>query len=59
MAHPKQKTSKSRRNKRRTHHAIEIPTLAECSNCGAAHEYHRACPECGFYRGRQVLNIKQ
>ncbi len=57
MAHPKRKTSKSRKNKRRAHHSIEEPTLAECSNCGAYHEYHRVCKECGFYRGRQVLNV--
>ena len=59
MAHPKRKTSKARKNKRRTHHKSVDPTLAECSNCGEMHEYHRACPECGFYRGRQVINVNQ
>ncbi|MBO7481501.1 MAG: 50S ribosomal protein L32, partial [Bacteroidales bacterium] len=34
MAHPKRKTSKQRRNKRRTHYVAEFPTLATCSNCG-------------------------
>lgn len=57
MAHPKRKTSKARKNKRRTHHKISNPTVAECSNCGSLHEYHRACRECGFYRGRQVVNV--
>lgn len=55
MAHPKRKTSKSRRDKRRSHHAIADVTLAKCSNCGALHRYHHACAECGYYRGRQVM----
>ncbi len=59
MAHPKRKTSKARKNKRRSHQKLTEPTLAECSNCGALHEYHRACRECGFYRGRQVINVNQ
>jgi len=57
MAHPKRKISKARRDKRRAHHAISEVTLAKCSNCGAFHKYHNACPECGYYRGRQVISI--
>ena len=36
MAHPKHRTSKQRRNKRRTHDAITVTAIAKCSNCGAA-----------------------
>ena len=57
MAHPKRKISKARRDKRRAHHAISEVTLAKCPNCGAFHKYHNACPECGYYRGRQVISI--
>ncbi len=52
MAHPKHKLSKQRRDKRRTHDKLTVPTMATCSNCGAAVLYHRVCPECGYYRGR-------
>jgi len=55
MAHPKHRISKQRRNKRRTHYKAEVPTLASCSNCGTAVLYHRVCPECGFYRGRLII----
>ncbi|MDZ7773311.1 MAG: 50S ribosomal protein L32 [Balneolaceae bacterium] len=58
MAHPKRRHSKSRKNKRRAHHSIGEPTLAECNNCGSYHRYHHACPDCGFYRGRQVVNAQ-
>lgn len=55
MAHPKRKTSKTRKRNRRSQiHAVE-PTLAVCPNCGAWHVYHTVCPECGFYRGRVVI----
>lgn len=55
MAHPKRKTSKARRDKRRAHHTLDEVTLTECSNCGAIHQRHRACAECGYYRGKQVI----
>jgi len=56
MAHPKRKISKQRRDKRRTHYKATLPTLAKCTNCGSSHEYHRICPECGFYRGKATSN---
>jgi len=55
MAHPKSRTSKTRRDKRRTHYKASVPTLATCSNCGATVKYHNICPECGYYRGKQVI----
>ena len=55
MAHPKHRISKQRRNKRRTHDKAEMPTLSNCSNCGATVLYHRVCPECGYYRGRLMI----
>ena len=56
MAHPKRKTSKQRRDKRRTHYKATEPTVASCSNCGATHEYHRVCPECGYYKGQLAVD---
>ena len=55
MAHPKHKLSKQRRDKRRTHDHAAVPTLSVCPNCGATVMYHRVCPECGYYRGRQII----
>ncbi len=55
MAHPKRKISKQRARKRRTHYIAEAPTLATCSNCGAAHIYHTVCGECGYYRGKLAI----
>ncbi len=55
MAHPKHKISKQRRDKRRTHYKATAPTTATCSNCSSTIQYHRICPECGFYRGKQAI----
>jgi large subunit ribosomal protein L32 len=43
---------------RRSHHALTAPTLALCSNCGSHHRPHHMCLECGFYKGRVVIDMK-
>lgn len=43
---------------RRSHHALKTPTLAVCSNCGSQHRPHHMCLDCGFYKGRQVMDLK-
>ena len=57
MAHPKRKTSKTRRDKRRTHYKAEIPQVAVCSKTGESHLYHRAYWHEGklYYRGKVLL----
>lgn len=59
MAVPKKKTSKSRRNMRRSHHHLASINTAECSNCGAVKMPHHICQGCGHYNGRQVLSVKK
>jgi len=58
MAHPKRKTSKTRRDKRRTHYKATAPTLSTCQNCNATVQYHRVCPECGYYRGKLAVETE-
>lgn len=57
MAVPKKKTSKSRTRTRRAHDALRAGNLGTCPQCGAARQSHRACPECGFYNGRQIVVV--
>ncbi len=58
MAHPKRKTSKTRRDKRRTHYKAEMPQVAVCSKTGESHLYHRAYCHEGklYYRGKVLLD---
>ncbi|CAL7900966.1 50S ribosomal protein L32 [Fusobacterium necrophorum] len=55
MAVPKKKTSKAKKNMRRSHHALAGISLSICSKCGAPKRQHRVCLECGDYNGKQVL----
>ncbi len=49
--------TRSHTKNRRSHHALKAPTLAVCSNCGAQHRPHHMCLDCGFYKGRQVMDL--
>ena len=42
MAHPKRKTSKTRRDKRRTHYKASDAQIATDKTTGQDHLYHRA-----------------
>lgn len=55
MAVSKKKTSKAKRNMRRSHHALTETSASVCSNCGEPKLPHRVCLECGFYGDKQVL----
>lgn len=60
---PKKKTSKPRTRSRYgsfktkilNYHSNNL-NLINCPDCGAKTLMHRACGECGKYRGRQVIN---
>ncbi|OIQ93103.1 50S ribosomal protein L32 [mine drainage metagenome] len=55
MAVPKKKTSKSRRNMRRSHDALKSVGHMECPNCGEPKLPHHVCGACGHYDGREVV----
>ena len=56
---PKRKTSKARRNKRRSNvWKIEAPAIVRCGKCGEFKLIHRVCKKCGHYRGRKVLKVE-
>ncbi|PWC08984.1 50S ribosomal protein L32 [Mycoplasmopsis arginini] len=52
---PKRKTSKQRKNLRRSHHALTAVTLVECKHCKQSIIPHQACKYCGFYKEEKVL----
>ena len=41
---------------RRSHHAISSVRLSRCE-CGEMRVSHRACPSCGKYNGRVVIDV--
>ena len=59
MALPKRRHSNARTRKRRAHDALSLPPLAICPQCRERMTPHRACPSCGFYRGREVVKREE
>jgi large subunit ribosomal protein L32 len=59
MAVPKHRVSKARKRKRRSHLAIERPTLVKCKRCNTLIEPHTVCLECGFYRGKSLIEVEE
>ncbi|MBF0399839.1 MAG: 50S ribosomal protein L32 [Magnetococcales bacterium] len=59
MAVPKKKSSSSRGGHRRSHDSIATPHLAVCSNCQEMRPSHRVCPACGWYDGREVVQVEE
>jgi large subunit ribosomal protein L32 len=55
MAVPQRRTSKTRRDKRRTHFKLEVPGMVKCPQCGALKLSHRVCKECGTYKGKEIV----
>jgi large subunit ribosomal protein L32 len=58
MAVPKRKTSPSRRNMRRSHHALTPAAHADCPKCGEPKRPHHVCGACGHYADREVVKAK-
>ena len=55
MAVPKKKMSRSRTRRRKANWKVSAPHTVPCPQCAAPKLPHRACPECGTYKGREVL----
>lgn len=58
MPVPKFRTSKSKRNMRRSHHALKPTGHSLCPNCNEVKLPHSVCESCGHYKGTQVLEPK-
>jgi large subunit ribosomal protein L32 len=55
MAVPQRRTSKTRRDKRRTHFKLSVPGMVKCPQCGDMMKSHHVCPSCGSYKGREIV----
>jgi large subunit ribosomal protein L32 len=58
MAVPKRKTPRSKRDSRRSSWKSSPPTYSECPQCHQPKLPHRVCGNCGYYRGRQAVEIE-
>lgn len=56
MGVPKRKLAKHRgRQRRAMNMKLEAPSLVACPQCRALIQPHHLCPECGYYKNREVV----
>jgi large subunit ribosomal protein L32 len=58
MPVPKKKTSKSKsRSRRAAAWRLDAPARSVCPRCGSAKLPHVVCRTCGWYAGRQAIEV--
>jgi large subunit ribosomal protein L32 len=58
MAVPKKKTSKSKsRSRRASAWTLRTPSRSVCPRCASAKVPHTVCGTCGWYKGRQAVDV--
>jgi large subunit ribosomal protein L32 len=58
MAVPKKKQSKTRTAKRRATWKAEPTAYSACPQCKQPKQPHRVCANCGYYAGRQAIEVE-
>ncbi len=57
MAVPRHKHTRSSVGQRRMHIFITPTSLTVCSKCKAPVRPHMVCKHCGYYKGKEVINV--
>ena len=56
---PKKKMAKSRSRKRHGQLKINQPTIVTCQHCHQPMLAHTMCPQCGYYREKEIISPKK
>ncbi|MBI4201255.1 MAG: 50S ribosomal protein L32 [Chloroflexi bacterium] len=56
---PKKKRTHARQGNRWSHSQLRPVALTTCPQCRALKPPHLVCPNCGHYRGREVVVISR
>ena len=59
MAVPKHRRTSSSKRRRASHFALGTTQTATCPKCKSPVLQHRACPECGYYKGHEVVDTSR
>lgn len=51
------KHTKGKRNRVRSHHALKPSQASLCGHCAREKLSHKICENCGWYAGRQVIDV--
>ncbi len=52
---PNKKLTRARKGNRFAHYKLQPVYASQCPQCRSAKLSHRACRNCGYYKGRQVI----
>lgn len=58
MPVPKRKRSRARRDSRFANKGIKAKPFNSCANCEHPMMSHQVCHECGYYKGRKIMETK-
>ncbi len=59
MGLPAKRRTKQSKRERAAHFALKATSLTTCPKCKHAILPHHICQNCGYYRGKDVLHLKQ
>ena len=59
MAEPKKRHTSTRSGNRRSHLALRPLSLSICPKCKSPTQSHRLCPNCGYYKGQDILELEK
>jgi len=59
MAEPKKRHTSSRSGNRRSHLGLKTISLSTCPKCKTPVQSHHVCPNCGYYKGNNILELEK
>ena len=59
MAVPTRRRGHAKQGQVRQNTALKAVNTVPCTNCGAQIRPHHVCPNCGFYNGKKVKDVKE
>ncbi|MDP2789593.1 MAG: 50S ribosomal protein L32 [bacterium] len=59
MGLPAKRRTKQSKRERAAHFALTAASTTQCPKCKHAILPHRVCQNCGYYRGKDVLHLKE
>jgi large subunit ribosomal protein L32 len=57
MGLPAKRRTKQSKRERAAHFALSKTSTSACPNCKRRIRPHRACPHCGYYKGRAIVKV--
>jgi len=57
MPVPRAHATKGHQNRRRSHLALKKKIFSVCSHCKKRVLPHMVCENCGYYKGKEVVNV--